>query len=199
MDGTLIERIGDEIREISNVLSAMREDEKLHRDIYNAATACVDTLTNNGKILLIGNGGSAADAQHIAAEFVNYFKIHRPGLAAIALTTDTSILTAVGNDSHFEEIFSRQVQALGQKGDTLIAYSTSGNSKNVIKALETAQTIGIKTIGMTGSEPSKMDTICDQILRTPSDKTPHIQEGHLVMGHILSGIVETLVFESGGK
>jgi D-sedoheptulose 7-phosphate isomerase len=174
----------------------MADDAKLHAQIVGAAIACSDSLSSGGKLLLIGNGGSAADAQHIAAEFVNYFNFMRPALAAIALTTDSSVLTSISNDSEYEQIFSRQLQALGRKGDVLLAYSTSGKSKNVIAGMHQAMEMGIKVVGLTGKEPGAMEEASDFLLQTPSRLTANIQEGHLVMGHILSGLVESIIFEA---
>jgi D-sedoheptulose 7-phosphate isomerase len=149
-------------------------------------------------VLLAGNGGSAADAQHIAAEFVSRFAVDRPGLSAIALTTDTSILTAIGNDYGYEKLFARQLQALGNKGDVFIAYSTSGKSPNILLALQEAQTRGLTTIGLTGNRRGPMVDHCEYCLAVPSSDTPKIQEGHLVLGHILCGLVENAMFGKDG-
>jgi D-sedoheptulose 7-phosphate isomerase len=148
------------------------------------------------KIMLAGNGGSAADAQHIAGEFVSRFAFDRPGLPAIALTTDTSILTAIGNDYGYEKLFERQVQAHAQKGDVLIAYSTSGNSKNIINALREAKVRGVVCIGLSGNRGGSMKELCDHYLSVPSADTPKIQEGHAVLGHILCGLVENAIFKA---
>ncbi|MCL2715091.1 MAG: D-sedoheptulose 7-phosphate isomerase [Alphaproteobacteria bacterium] len=159
-----------------------------------AADACAEALRSGGKILLAGNGGSAGDAQHMAGEFVSRFAFERPGLSAMALTTDTSILTAIGNDYGFEMIFERQIQALGRGGDIFIAYSTSGASRNILRALKEARGMGIRTIGMTGLGSAEMASLCDFVIHVPSDVTPRIQEGHLVLGHILCGAVEGSMF-----
>jgi D-sedoheptulose 7-phosphate isomerase len=152
-------------------------------------------MKQGGKILLAGNGGSAADAQHIAGEFVSRFAFDRPGLPAIALTTDSSILTAIGNDYGYEKLFARQVQALGQKGDVFIAYSTSGKSPNILFALQEARARGLVCVGLTGNLGGPMSEICDHLLEVPSPDTPKIQEGHLVLGHILCGLVENEIFK----
>ncbi len=152
-----------------------------------------ECITTGHKILIFGNGGSAADAQHIAAEFVNRFIIERPPLAAIALTTDTSTITSIGNDYHFDEIFSKQINALGRKNDIAIGISTSGNSKNVIGAINTAKEIGIFTIGMTGSG-GELASCADLVLSVESDITPRIQETHITMGHILCDLVDRILF-----
>lgn len=183
-----------QINQARDVMSAMASDTSLHRTLSNAAAACIASLNNSGKILLAGNGGSAADAQHIAGEFVSRFNFDRPGLAAIALTTDTSILTAIGNDYGYELLFARQVQALGRKGDVFIGYSTSGKSPNILKALAVAKSQGLTTIGLTGNRGGPMAELCDFCLEVPSPDTPKIQEGHLVLGHILCAIVEDSIF-----
>lgn len=185
-----------QIQESQQVMSAMLADGALLARVEVAAEACITALGNGGKILLAGNGGSAADAQHIAGEFVSRFAFDRPGLPAIALTTDTSILTAIGNDYGYEKLFARQVQAHAQKGDVFIAYSTSGKSANVIAALEEAKTRGIVCIGMTGNRGGPMKDLCDHYLDVPSADTPKIQEGHAVLGHILCGLVERVLFKA---
>ncbi|MGE8411570.1 MAG: D-sedoheptulose 7-phosphate isomerase [Pseudomonas sp.] len=187
--------IVDKINETQQVMLAMLGDESLQAQLEQTVVACIDTLRNGGKILLAGNGGSAADAQHIAGEFVSRFAFDRPGLPAIALTTDTSILTAIGNDYGYEKLFARQVQALGNKGDVFIGYSTSGRSPNVLLAFEEAKQRGLVCVGLTGSRGGAMRELCDHILEVPSIDTPKIQEGHLVLGHILCGLVETAIFK----
>ena len=146
------------------------------------------------KLLLFGNGGSAADAQHIAAEFVNRYIIDRPPLPAIALTTDTSILTSVSNDLAFQEIFARQVKALGKDGDVAIGLSTSGNSSNVIKAFEVAREMGIKTVALAGNDGGMLAKIADIAMIVPSSSTPRIQETHILVAHILCEMVEHQLF-----
>jgi D-sedoheptulose 7-phosphate isomerase len=160
------------------------------------ARLCVDALHAGNKLLIAGNGGSAADAQHLAAEFVSRFYFDRPGLAAIALTTDTSALTAIGNDYGFERLFSRQVDALGRKGDVFIGLSTSGNSPNVLAALDECRARGIATVGLTGQGGGKMAALCDHCLRMPSTETPKIQEGHIIVGHIICALVERAMFSA---
>lgn len=181
--------------EAQRVMAAMLADNALLLQVENAAQACIECMRAGGKFLLAGNGGSAADAQHIAGEFVSRFAFDRPGLPAIALTTDTSILTAIGNDYGFERLFARQVQAHGRKGDVLIGYSTSGRSPNVLRAFEEARSRGLVCIGMTGNHGGPMRELCDFLLEVPSADTPKIQEGHLVLGHILCGLVENAIFK----
>lgn len=184
-----------QIQETQRVMAAMLTDEALLTRVASAAEACITALTNGGKVLLAGNGGSAADAQHIAGEFVSRFAFDRPGLPAISLTTDTSILTAIGNDYGYERLFARQVQAHAQKGDIFIAYSTSGKSPNIISALQEAKNRRLVCIGMTGNRGGAMRELCDHYLEVPSADTPKIQEGHAVLGHILCGLVERALFK----
>ena len=188
--------IHEKIHEAQQIMQAMLADEPLQGKLEQAAVACILCLSTGGKILLAGNGGSAADAQHIAGEFVSRFAFDRPGLPAIALTTDTSILTAIGNDYGYEKLFARQVQAHGQKGDVFIGYSTSGRSPNVLLALEDARSRGLVCIGLTGNRGGPMRDFCDHLLEVPSADTPKIQEGHLVLGHILCGLVENALFKA---
>ncbi|MDR2905664.1 MAG: D-sedoheptulose 7-phosphate isomerase [Helicobacteraceae bacterium] len=163
---------------------------ELAERLENAAKLCVETISKGGKILLCGNGGSAADAQHIAAELTGRYKKERRGLAAIALTTDTSALTAIGNDYGYETIFERQAEALTRKGDTLIGISTSGESENVIRALKKAHYHGANTIGFSGKNGGKMNDCCDINLIAPSFDTPRIQEIHIFLGHTLCQLIE---------
>lgn len=188
--------ITTQIWEAQHVMAAMLADLALLSRVEAAAEACNTALSNGGKVLLAGNGGSAADAQHIAGEFVSRFAFDRPGLPAIALTTDTSVLTAIGNDYGYDKLFARQVQAHAQKGDILIAYSTSGKSPNVIGALQEAKNRNVICIGMTGNRGGPMKKLCDHYLDVPSNDTPRIQEGHAVLGHILCGLVERALFKA---
>ena len=165
--------------------------------IQRAARICIECLKNNNKILLAGNGGSAADAQHIAGELVSKFYFDRPALNATALTTDTSILTAIGNDYGYEKLFERQIQAKGRKDDVFIAISTSGNSKNIVLALEECKRKNMKTIGLTGKNKCIMDELCDIIIKVPSSSTPNIQESHIMIGHIICAIIEEEMFGKG--
>jgi D-sedoheptulose 7-phosphate isomerase len=147
-------------------------------------------LDQGGKIIWAGNGGSAADSQHLAAELVGRYRRHRKGLASIALTTDSSILTSVGNDFGFETIFARQIEALCRPGDVFVAISTSGNSANLVTAIETARDIGIHTIGLLGGSGGKMQERCDTALVVPSSDTPRVQEAHILIGHILCELLD---------
>lgn len=164
--------------------------EQLQHQIYTACIMASETINSGGKILLFGNGGSAADAQHIAAELSGRYKSERQGLAGIALTTDTSVLTAVGNDYGFDRVFDRQVEALGREGDLLIGISTSGNSKNVLRALSLGRNMGCKTIGFSGRDGGAMSEFCDINLVVPSDDIPRIQEMHIMIGHIIAQAID---------
>ncbi len=176
------------------VIALALADKELIAAVEKASAICVSALKQKRKILLAGNGGSAADSQHIAAELVSRLNYDRPGLSAIALTTDTSALTAIGNDYGYERVFARQLEAVGQVGDVFIGISTSGNSPNVLAALRSARTLGIKTIGMTGKTGGKMAEFCDILIKIPSAKTPHIQECHIMLGHIICQIIEDSIF-----
>jgi D-sedoheptulose 7-phosphate isomerase len=183
-----------EIRKTIEILQIMQRDSVLKQTINDIVDACIKCLSGGGKLLFAGNGGSAADAQHMAGEFVSRFHYDRPGLAAFALTTDTSVLTAIGNDYGYDKVFSRQVEAVGREGDVLFGISTSGKSANVIGALEAARRRSMITIGMTGRLGTPIDSRSDYLIRVPSDETPKIQEGHIVLGHIICGMVEQRVF-----
>ncbi len=169
---------------IEDVLSQMKTP------LEKASYLIVDTLKNGHKVLLCGNGGSAADAQHIAAELTGRYKSQRKGLPAIALTTDSSALTAISNDFGYEKVFARQVEALANKGDLLIGISTSGNSRNVLSALAQAQEMGCQTLGFSGRDGGEMSALCTLNLIVPSNDTPRIQEMHILFGHILCQIVD---------
>ncbi|ELV7090843.1 D-sedoheptulose 7-phosphate isomerase [Campylobacter jejuni] len=173
------------------------KDENLITLIKNASLEVIKAYKNGNKTLLAGNGGSAADAQHIAGEFVSRFYFDRPGIASIALTTDTSILTAIGNDYGYENLFARQVQAQGVKGDVFICISTSGNSKNILKALDLCRQKGITSIGLSGASGGAMNELCDYCIKVPSTCTPRIQEAHILIGHIICAIVEEELFGKG--
>ena len=165
-------------------------------DVARAAQMIVATILSGSKILIFGNGGSAADAQHIAAELVNRLNHDRPPIPAIALTTDTSILTSIGNDSSFDEIFERQLRALGRMGDLAIAISTSGNSPNVLRAAACARELGIVTIGLAGRSGGKLAEEVDLALIVEAESTQHIQETHITIGHILCELIEDALFKT---
>lgn len=177
-----------------SVVSSIVANKGLQSKIEQLALLIVSSLKKGGKIMFIGNGGSVADSQHMAAEYVSRFAFDRKGLPGIALTTDTSILTAIGNDYSFDNVFSRQLNALGNEGDILIAYSTSGRSLNIVKAINEAKSMGIYSVLFTGLEGSALSN-ADLTIASPSSSTPHIQEGHLILGHLLCYLVEKLYFK----
>ncbi|MEC7646004.1 MAG: D-sedoheptulose 7-phosphate isomerase [Bacteroidota bacterium] len=169
-------------------------DQHLQENLQTVISLCVIAFKNDNKMLFCGNGGSASDAQHIAAELSGRFYTNRPPLYAEALHVNSSYLTAVSNDFGYDESYARMLEACGRKGDILIGISTSGNSPNVIKALKKANEIGMKTIGFTGKKGGKMNGLCDIILKAPSDDTPRIQEVHILFGHIICQLIEEEIF-----
>lgn len=187
----------DQIDKSISVKKLIYDDDNMITLIERISKHIIDAYKHGNKTLIAGNGGSAADAQHIAGEFVSRFYFDRPGLSSIALTTDTSILTAIGNDYGYEQVFARQVQANGCKGDVFIGISTSGNSKNIIAALKTCREKEIFTIGMTGARGGDMDGLCDFCIKVPSQETPRIQESHILIGHIICYLVEESLFGKG--
>lgn len=194
MARSLTEYMQAEFEKSRRLLDALSSDESLQRQVLEVVTVSVEALRRGNKILFAGNGGSAADAQHWAGELVSRFNYDRPGLPGIALTTDTSILTAIGNDYGYEHLFARQVQALGAKGDVLFALSTSGNSKNILRGIEAAHAAGMTVVGFTGSSGGAMAERCTLCLRMPSAETPKIQEGHEILGHLICGMIEREMF-----
>ncbi|MFN4196976.1 MAG: SIS domain-containing protein [Caldimicrobium sp.] len=162
--------------------------------ILRVVDICSEVITKRGKLLIFGNGGSAADAQHLAGELINRFKKERAPIPAIALTTDTSVLTAIANDYDFSLVFVKQIQALGNKGDVALAISTSGSSANVIEALKVAKEMGLYTVGLSGGSGGEMKPYCDILIIVPSTNTPRIQEGHLLFLHIFSELLEEKLF-----
>jgi len=163
---------------------------KLNERTKEAAEICIECLEKKKKILIFGNGGSASDAQHLAAEIVGRYKANRKGLAAISLATDTSILTAISNDFGYDNVFSRQIEALANKGDVLIGLSTSGNSKNVINGIKLADQFGCKTIGFSGNSGGELSSLCDANIIIPSNVTARIQEMHIVIGHVICQLID---------
>jgi D-sedoheptulose 7-phosphate isomerase len=170
----------------------------LDQEIVAACDLIKKSLRDGGKVMFCGNGGSAADSQHLAAELMGRFLIDRAPLAAVALTVDTSALTAIGNDYSYDEIFARQLRGIGRAGDVLIGLSTSGNSRNVLRALDVAKEMGVSTIGLTGQSGGQMRQMCDVCIPVPSAQTNHIQEMHIAVGHAICGVVENdLCVEAG--
>ena len=178
------------IRESLAVKQALLDDQKLLSLIARVGRACVTALRKGHRILLFGNGGSAADAQHLAAELVGRFRRERPGLPALALTTNTSTLTAIGNDYSFEDVFARQVEAFGNKGDVAIGISTSGNAANVLGGITVARAKGLLTVGMTGKTGGKLGKEVQYCLSVPADATARVQEAHILIGHVLCEIID---------
>jgi D-sedoheptulose 7-phosphate isomerase len=188
------ERVSRLIQASIAVKQRIVQDVALVAAVAEVAKIIVDALLQGKKILLCGNGGSAADAQHIAAEFVGRFAFDRPALPALALSVNTSCVTAIGNDYGFDLVFSRQIEALGQKGDVVIGISTSGNSANVLHAMSTSKRLGLRTIALTGCAGGKIRNEVELCLCAPSNETPRIQECHILMGHIISELVEHTIF-----
>lgn len=170
------------------------KDETLLATIQQVADACVEAFRNDKKVLFCGNGGSAADAQHISAELSGRFYTDREPLYSEALHVNSSYMTAVANDYSYDVVYSRMVKACGRKGDVLVGITTSGNSKNILQAMETAKVQGMITVGMTGASGGKMNDVCDFMLRVPSSDTPRIQESHILMGHIICQLIEENIF-----
>lgn len=191
----MLSSIQHHIRQSLDTKQLVLQDQSLLQGLQRTVELCIKGLRDGNKILFAGNGGSAADAQHFAAELVGRYAFDRPGLPAVALTTDTSALTAIGNDYGYEDIFSRQVQALGVEGDVFIGISTSGNSANIIKALREARRSGLMTIGLTGRDGGQMKALCDECLIIPAQNTGAIQECHLMFGHILCDLIERQLFK----
>jgi D-sedoheptulose 7-phosphate isomerase len=192
--------IGVHLKQSLAALERANSDVALLAAARAIAVAMIGALRSGNKILLIGNGGSAADAQHIAAEIIGRYKQDRPAFAAVALTTDTSALTAIANDYGFEQVFARQVEGLGKRGDVLLAFSTSGRSPNILAALRTARARGLVTIGFTGSKGETLGALCDHLLVSPSDDTPIVQQIHLAVAHgICDEIEQTMMRETTRK
>jgi D-sedoheptulose 7-phosphate isomerase len=190
----LSDTIATEFAGARDTMTALVADGAIAAQLGDAARRCIEALRGGRKIMFCGNGGSAADAQHLAGELVSRFNYDRPGLPAMALTTDTSILTAIGNDYGYEQLFARQVEASGVPGDVLVAISTSGNSPNVLRALEAARVRKLVTIGLTGRSGGRMAGGCDILIRAPAAHTPRVQEAHIVIGHTLCALIESALF-----
>ena len=189
--------IENQVQESYKVTQEIYKSKKLMTLIQSVALEMISVYKGGNKVLLAGNGGSASDAQHIAGELVSKFYFDRPGLAAISLVTDTSVLTAIGNDLGYENIFSRQIAANGVRGDMFIGISTSGNSENIIKAFKECRKNNIITVGLSGNDGGKMKELCDYCICVPSIETPRIQENHIMIGHIICAVVEEELFGKG--
>lgn len=197
MENIMEKYISNQVKKSYEVKQEIYTNKELMSLIQEVCTKTIEVYRSANKTLIAGNGGSAADAQHIAGEFVSKFYFDRPGLASLALTTDTSIITAIGNDYGYEKLFSRQVQANGIKGDMFIGISTSGNSANVLEALKECKEKGIITVGLTGASGGKMAELCDYCIKVPSNETPRVQESHILIGHIICAVVEEAIFGKG--
>jgi len=191
------EYIKDQIKKSYETKQIIYENDDLLDKIVALAKMCVALYKGDKKTMLAGNGGSAADAQHIAAELVGRYGFDRPSIPSLALTTDTSNLTAIGNDYGYDQVFSRQLEGMGQEGDIFIGISTSGNSQNIINAFESAKKKNITTVALVGKDGGKMASIADIALIVPSNSTPRIQESHILIGHILCDIIEKEIFGDG--
>jgi D-sedoheptulose 7-phosphate isomerase len=194
MEGSMKHLVREKLVEGLAVVDAVVQDAALHTTLADAALITAEALKAGRKLMVAGNGGSAADAQHLVAEFVSRLVQDRPALRAVALTTDTSILTAVGNDYGYERVFARQIEAIGQRGDVFMGISTSGKSPNVLRALELCREMGITTIGLTGRTGGTMRGLCDYLIAIPSDVTMYIQQAHLALEHIFCLLVECHYF-----
>jgi D-sedoheptulose 7-phosphate isomerase len=192
--GNVSNAISNCFKESSDLLNLVKSDIELQRALEDSCKLCIEAYKKNSKILIAGNGGSAADAQHFAGELVSRFNFDRPPLSALALSTDTSILTAIGNDYGFKEIFARQILANGRSGDVFFAISTSGNSENILQAIEVCRTLDIKVVGLTGISGGKMKDMCDLCMMIPSTSVPRIQECHLIIEHIICAVIEDSLF-----
>ncbi len=183
----------DELAKSLDLMRAIAADVALEAEVGRVAEACARAIGAGGKVMFCGNGGSAADSQHLAAELVGKLVFDRPGMAGLALTVDTSALTAIGNDFGYEFVFSRQVEALGRRGDVLVGITTSGRSKNVLRALESARALGIGTVAMTGQARGPVVDAADHWLAVPHAETQKIQEGHIVLGHVFCAMIEARI------
>ena len=181
------------------LLQQMSADPAMTETIRQVVALSTQALAKGNKLMFAGNGGSAADAQHWAGELVSRFNFDRPGLAAIALTTDTSILTAIGNDYGYDYVFARQIEALARPGDVLFVITTSGGSKNILRAVSAARIAEVSVVGFTGARGTEFAAACDQCLVVPSTETPKIQEGHEFLGHLICGLIEHEVFRGPGR
>lgn len=190
MKNLILEKLGSSVATLQKVMA----DDALLAAVADAAAVTGKAMLAGHKLMVAGNGGSAADSQHLVAEFVSRLTVDRPAMRAVALTTDTSILTAVGNDYGYDNVFERQIEALGQAGDVFLGISTSGNSKSILKALDLSRKLGITTIGFSGRDGGKMPPLCDYNVIVPSEITANIQESHLALEHIYCHLVEIAFF-----
>jgi len=196
IEDSMVGLVREKLEQGCAVVEAVAQDADLHATLATAAAFTAEALKTGGKLMVAGNGGSAADAQHLVAEFISRLVEDRPAMRAVALTTDTSILTAVGNDYGYERVFARQIEGLGQRGDVFMGISTSGNSPNILRSLELCRSMGITTIGLTGGTGGKMLPLCDYPIVIPTKVTMYIQQAHLALEHIFCMMVERHYFGS---
>jgi len=194
--GTFQQQVRKSIEASISAKQRLLEGTNLIAVVSKVSQILIAAFKSGNKVILFGNGGSAADAQHIAAEFVGRFAFDRPALPALALSVNTSCVTAIGNDYGFEQVFARQIEALAKRGDVAIGITTSGNSPNVIRAMKTAAKMGLHTVGMTGSNQCKLTAVVQHCICVPSDDTPRIQECHILIGHVISELVEEVIFHA---
>jgi D-sedoheptulose 7-phosphate isomerase len=199
MSGNYRARIIEDLKSSRDLLTDTLADQALIATVANATQRIIEALRGGHKILIAGNGGSAADAQHIAGELVGRFNFDREPLPAVALTTDGSTLTAIGNDYGFDQTFARQVEALGRAGDVLLCISTSGRSRNILAALRAARKGGLATIGLTGGSSGDVDALCDHLIRVPSNRTPFVQQVHITIAHIICALTEEAIFVKSNR
>jgi len=197
MDSLVRQLIDEQLKQSYEVKKKLLEDTKIKTEIQEVAEKCVEVYRRGNKTLIAGNGGSASDSQHMAAELSGRFNFDRPGLPSVALTANTSALTAIGNDYGYDKVFSRQLQADGAEGDMFIGLSTSGNSLNILKAIEECKKKGIVTVGLTGASGHKMAEVCDYCIMVPSKSTARIQECHILIIHLICAVVEESLFGGG--
>ncbi|MDH5324064.1 MAG: D-sedoheptulose 7-phosphate isomerase [Gammaproteobacteria bacterium] len=190
----MLEQIKSQLKDSIQTKQQLLNDTQMLETIQKVAQVCIEAYRSGHKLMLAGNGGSAADAQHIAAELVGRFEKDRAGIAAMALTTNSSTMTAVANDYGYNAVFHRQIEAFGQKGDVFIGYSTSGGSANVVAAIQACKQAGIITVGMTGASGGDMLELCDYCVRVPSTNTARIQESHIAIGHVICSLIEEALF-----
>lgn len=190
----LTSAVRQQLEETRRGFDKLLAEESVMDVVAQVAALCTETILAGGKVMFAGNGGSAADAQHLAGEFVSRFNFDRPGIAGLALTTDTSVLTAIGNDYGYDQVFSRQVHALGRPGDTLVGITTSGRSPNILRAFTQARSSGVRTVGMTGAKGELLREVCDYCIVVPEQPTPRVQELHIAIGHTICALVEEQVF-----
>ena len=191
---SMANKVNEVFKSSADLIKNLSADDLIKEQVINTSNVIINAIRNNNKVIFFGNGGSAADSQHMAGEFVCRFMFDRKSLPGIALTTDSSVLTAISNDYGYEQVFSRQLQGLSNKGDIAFGFSTSGNSENIVLAFKEAKELGLISIGLSGESGGKLNSLCDYLICIPSKSTPRIQEAHLLVGHAICEIVEESIF-----